>query len=338
MVNIIGNLVYASMVTIIGNLVYASMESVRFRGMFFRALGCAAVIMLVPHLSPIEASVENNKLDDVTSPDLSKKGRFVTFNNDDGEVKIELDFAVPFMKIPTSKRREGNLIQPSLNVNANGLVTVGAMLLVFVTLVPKIVQLFIPQAQATATQNLIPLIGRLDETLRNMDIPTTDCYQKSACWVASNAMAYPFASSKNGSAQWLGSFIENDAMQQAFQHGLNGGDCTTFKCPLSMNAISQILKFGRRIVGNDIADSNAKIAAMNVALPEATPWFPLTDLKKMITAEITRKWKIQHENYHAGQRYIRIFPPPRLHAWFDDMPLSLLFTNFIFNKTSNKKC
>ncbi|KAF6202042.1 hypothetical protein GE061_004439 [Apolygus lucorum] len=75
------------------------------------------------------------------------------------------------------------------------------------------------------------------------------------------------------------------------------------------------------IVGNDIADRNAKIAAMNVALPAATPWVPPTDLKKMIAAEITKKWKIQHENYHAGQRYIRIFPPPRLHAWFDDMPL-----------------
>ncbi|KAF6211198.1 hypothetical protein GE061_014313 [Apolygus lucorum] len=77
----------------------------------------------------------------------------------------------------------------------------------------------------------------------------------------------------------------------------------------------------RGIEGNDIADFNAKIAALEVPLPEATPWFPPTDLKKKIAAELTKRWRVEHENYHAGQRYVRMFPPPRLSAWFSNMPL-----------------
>lgn len=61
--------------------------------------------------------------------------------------QIELDFAIPFIKIPTGTPRNGGVANPTLNVNANGLVTVGAMMFLFVTVVPKIVQLFVPQAQ-----------------------------------------------------------------------------------------------------------------------------------------------------------------------------------------------
>ena len=40
----------------------------------------------------------------------------------------------------------GNVLHPLLEVNAKGLVTVATMLLLFVTIIPKIVKLFIPQA------------------------------------------------------------------------------------------------------------------------------------------------------------------------------------------------
>ena len=52
------------------------------------------------------------------------------------------------------------------------------------------------------------------------------------------------------------------------------------------------------------------------------PWFPPTDLKKEIAANVTQQWKVEHERYHAGHRYVRVFPPPRLHTcWFNNMPL-----------------
>ncbi|BES90207.1 Hypothetical protein NTJ_03015 [Nesidiocoris tenuis] len=207
-----------------------------------------ALLVLLFHATIVLATVEDNKLDKAPKiSDLPKKSRFISFNNDEGEVKVELDFAVPFIKIPTSRSRSGtNELKPGLNVNVNGLATVGAMLFLFVTVVPKVVQLFIPQAQVTATENLIPLMGKLDDALRSMDISTTDCYQRSACWIASNSLVkYPFSSTEGSSSQWLRGFIENEAMQDAFQNGLKGGDCAVYKCPLSMNAISQIIKIGR---------------------------------------------------------------------------------------------
>ncbi|XP_024083332.1 uncharacterized protein LOC106664057 isoform X2 [Cimex lectularius] len=171
---------------------------------------------------------------------LQKKGRFISFNNEEGEIKLELDFAIPFMKIPISNKNAGHLVHPTLNVNTRGLVTVGAMLFLFVTVVPKIVKLFIPHAETTTTESLVPLMRRVEEALQSMDISSTECYQRAACWVAGKT---PLVNS-----EWLETMIENEAVQEAINRGMGGVDCTYYKCPLSMNVISQMFKAGRQLL------------------------------------------------------------------------------------------
>lgn len=73
-----------------------------------------------------------------------KDKQFVFFYN----LQIELDFAVPFMNIPVNPKKlgGGHGLEPLLEVNTKGLVTVGTILIILVTIVPKVVKLFIPQA------------------------------------------------------------------------------------------------------------------------------------------------------------------------------------------------
>nr|XP_024216741.1 uncharacterized protein LOC112210762 [Halyomorpha halys] len=122
-----------------------------------------------------------------TPSESEKRSRFIAFDSEHGEVKVELDFAVPFLKIPLgTKRSGGHILEPLLEVNSRGLVTVATMIFLFITIIPKIVKLFIPHAHVSTTDGLMPLMSRIDEALHSMDIPSTECYQRSACWFGSS--------------------------------------------------------------------------------------------------------------------------------------------------------
>lgn len=61
--------------------------------------------------------------------------------------QVELDFAIPFMKIPVGRKADpGNMMKSNVDVNTRGFLTVGVIMFLFITIVPKIVTLFIPQA------------------------------------------------------------------------------------------------------------------------------------------------------------------------------------------------
>lgn len=62
--------------------------------------------------------------------------------------QIELDFSIPFLNIPVKGRTTNNdgTSYPVIDINTRGLVTVGAIFLFLLTVVPKLLQIFIPQA------------------------------------------------------------------------------------------------------------------------------------------------------------------------------------------------
>ncbi|XP_073999554.1 uncharacterized protein isoform X2 [Rhodnius prolixus] len=173
-----------------------------------------------------------------------KKARLISFNNNEGEIKVELDFAIPFMKIPVGRKADpGNMMKSNVDVNTRGFLTVGVIMFLFITIVPKIVTLFIPQAYATTSETFLPLMSKLDETLRKMDISSGDCYQKTVCWIGSNTQeSSPFSEQ---SVRWLDSLIGNDSARQAFVHGSNHSDCSIFRCPISFTTLANMLKLGK---------------------------------------------------------------------------------------------
>lgn len=72
---------------------------------------------------------------------------WIPLSVDFSNFQVELDFAVPFLKIPLGTKRSGShILEPLLEVNTRGLVTVATMLFLFITIIPKIVKLFIPHA------------------------------------------------------------------------------------------------------------------------------------------------------------------------------------------------
>ncbi|KAL1110406.1 hypothetical protein AAG570_007937, partial [Ranatra chinensis] len=99
---------------------------------------------------------------------------------------IELDFSVPFVHIPIGKRSNTGIIQPTIDVNTRGIVTAGAMVFLFMAIVPKLIQIFIPQAQGPSFDGIMPFMARIDDALQGDDFKSIDCYKKAACWMSNS--------------------------------------------------------------------------------------------------------------------------------------------------------
>ena len=71
------------------------------------------------------------------------------------------------------------------------------------------------------------------------------------------------------------------------------------------------------IHGNEEADRLAKQATNNQE-EIIDPVFPSTDLYQYFNQEARTKWHTEYRNYHAGKKYVDMFPTPPRQPWFQN--------------------
>uniref|UniRef100_A0A146L9E2 Pol polyprotein n=1 Tax=Lygus hesperus TaxID=30085 RepID=A0A146L9E2_LYGHE len=88
----------------------------------------------------------------------------------------------------------------------------------------------------------------------------------------------------------------------------------------------------RGIEGNTLVDERARLSTQIPLRMLVPPCFPHTDLRREFFLNLRRKWREFHSNYHAGRRYVSLFPPPTKQRWFQQLPATTP-TNFIRTMT-----
>ncbi|XP_054264403.1 uncharacterized protein LOC128987532 [Macrosteles quadrilineatus] len=111
--------------------------------------------------------------------------RFLSFNNDASNIRVEMVFAVPFLHIPiggkTVEGPYGNGVTPVVDINAKSLLTASVLLLMLFFVIPKIVRVFVPTApQARAFEE-----GEVSRVIRGVEevfhVNSTACWQQGVC-------------------------------------------------------------------------------------------------------------------------------------------------------------
>ncbi|XP_075223198.1 uncharacterized protein LOC142325382 isoform X2 [Lycorma delicatula] len=120
-----------------------------------------------------------------------RQKRFLTFNNDESNIRVELNFAVPFLQIPiggkTLKHDKGGL-HPVVDVNSKSLITASFLVFVLVYIVPRVIRFFIPNAMTRLSrgnnynESEIGMLFHNTETILNaMKIDADACWQRTVC-------------------------------------------------------------------------------------------------------------------------------------------------------------
>ncbi|KAL4702756.1 hypothetical protein ACJJTC_002296 [Scirpophaga incertulas] len=197
----------------------------------------------------------------------SRKARLFSFNTVNEDIRIDLDFSIPFISIPVKKTMDAaigasGLGLPTININPASLALGGAVVLGTTVLVPLLLKSYamnnphhkylrILEATEFETEDLVSVASKLVTESRTV----RGCALRLACWTGQipaevDAMKLWNTLLNN---RLLSSMINTTAVEDAMISGRHGRDCATYRpCPLTEAhmpmIISNFIMFANKLV------------------------------------------------------------------------------------------
>lgn len=189
------------------------------------------------------------------APENKRLPRFLTFNNDVSNIRVEMVFAVPFLAIPIGGLDEtGNTtVIPKVDINLKSMFATGIIVFMLFFVIPKLVKLYLPpatsnggghKARGLREMDLARILRNVDAALHEHNIDSTACTQKFVCYAASHA-AHRVAHGRGSSLdkivdgvlgiQWLRNLIRVDSIKEALNLSSQENNCQIYhrRCPVT---------------------------------------------------------------------------------------------------------
>ncbi|KAL1460556.1 hypothetical protein WDU94_012533, partial [Cyamophila willieti] len=201
-----------------------------------------------------ETKPSANKRDfEFKSPEDKRVPRFLSFNNDVSNIRVEMVFAVPFLAIPIGGKDEsGNTaVIPQVDINLKSLFATGVIVFMLFFVIPKLVKLYLPPApshRGSKRHRASRILRNVDEALHGHNIDSTACTQKFVCYAVSNAaqrVAHGQGSSLDKivdgvlGIQWLRNLIRVDSIKEALNLSHKQDNCQIYhqRCPVTQGRL-----------------------------------------------------------------------------------------------------
>ncbi|XP_041969596.1 uncharacterized protein LOC121726344 [Aricia agestis] len=185
------------------------------------------------------------------SAEMSRKeARFITFDTDNNDIQVGLDFSIPFIKIPLKKfdaftqfDLEG-LSFPKINVNPSGLAISGFLLIVTSLLAPIFNNAFLGwlpdrRSRDAGLDTQFPM-EVTEKILKN----SRGCPQRFACWLSQKSNRSESLDTWNGLLrnELLSQIFNTTRLVRATARGLKGLNCEAYSpCPINNEALPQLI-------------------------------------------------------------------------------------------------
>ncbi|KAI5746117.1 hypothetical protein M8J77_000034 [Diaphorina citri] len=196
-----------------------------------------------------EKTTANRKDFEFKAPEDKRLPRFLSFNNDVSNIRVEMVFAVPFLAIPIGGKDEsGNTtVIPKVDINLKSLFATGVIVFMLFFVIPKLVKLYLPPApshRGLKDTEFARILRNVDEALHGHNIDSTACTQKFICYAVSNAaqrVAHGQGSSMDKivdgvlGIQWLRNLIRVDSIREAINLSNEENNCQIYhrRCPVT---------------------------------------------------------------------------------------------------------
>ncbi|KAI5706585.1 hypothetical protein M8J75_009574 [Diaphorina citri] len=175
-----------------------------------------------------EKTTANRKFE-FKAPEDKRLPRFLSFNNDVSNIRVEMVFAVPFLAIPIGGKDEsGNTtVIPKVDINLKSLFATGVIVFMLFFVIPKLVKLYLPPApshRGLKDTEFARILRNVDEALHGHNIDSTACTQKFICYAVSNA-----------AQRWLRNLIRVDSIREAINLSNEENNCQIYhrRCPVT---------------------------------------------------------------------------------------------------------
>ncbi|KAK4884479.1 hypothetical protein RN001_000750 [Aquatica leii] len=196
----------------------------------------------------------------------TKQNRLLNFNTDtDGEISIEMQFAVPFIKIPVDKAIDATKGAVA-KVNIAAVVVSAAIALMTGFILPALVKVFslkfnpmmemmeeAGRGGKSESSDLWHVLTLMDQALTENNLDTTSCMQRFVCWATQNTVN-KISNGKATSADkiidgiitsdWINNMVDGTPIHSALKNGLKGISCSREynTCKLSQKTFLTLLK------------------------------------------------------------------------------------------------
>ncbi|XP_053613386.1 uncharacterized protein LOC128676940 [Plodia interpunctella] len=185
-----------------------------------------------------------------------RRARLFSFNTLENDIKVNLEFSIPFLSIPVKKTMDSgfglqSLGLPTVNLNPGALALGGAVVLGTTFVIPLLLKKFANQYPERRYSKMLNnaefdadlLLGFVNELLDSHSVH--GCSLRVACWSGQSAHYGDFMKlwDQVTSNKIISTMVNTTAVEDAMIQGRNGHDCLTFTpCPLQKNHLPQIMK------------------------------------------------------------------------------------------------
>ncbi|XKL62399.1 hypothetical protein PGB90_002232 [Kerria lacca] len=125
-----------------------------------------------------------------------RETKFLTFNNDASNIRVEAVFAIPILAIPVGGKSvstdSSSVTFPNVDINVKSIISMAGLFFMLFFVIPKLIQIYLPQkltphnAQNSITNNLNTITERIDDALQTYNNDIESCAQKAICWILNN--------------------------------------------------------------------------------------------------------------------------------------------------------
>ncbi|XP_063831232.1 uncharacterized protein LOC135080520 isoform X1 [Ostrinia nubilalis] len=189
-----------------------------------------------------------------------RQSRFFTFNTVNDDIRIDLDFSVPFISIPVKKTVENfgtSLGLPTINVNPASLALGGVMVIATTVLIPFLVKNYaydyphrryakLLQVADFDNSEFLDFASQMLSDTRSV----RGCALRVACWTGQMPDSTDFMRTWDQVLRnkLLSTMVNATAVHDAMLSGHAGRDCSTYNpCPLQEHHFPLLVKHITRV-------------------------------------------------------------------------------------------
>ncbi|XP_061384565.1 uncharacterized protein LOC116773325 isoform X2 [Danaus plexippus] len=179
-----------------------------------------------------------------------RQGKTFTFDLEDENVEVALDFSVPFVKIPFKKTLNAlsgfgfhEMNFPKININPIA-ITLGGLIVVFTTLFIPILNKTFGWHSLDRTSRDESLVHLANDISEKLVANSRRCPERIACWINQKTQRPEDLKTLKEimSNHLVSAFVNATTVEEAALNGLMGKNCQAYiPCPIEENSISKIL-------------------------------------------------------------------------------------------------
>ncbi|XP_075982930.1 uncharacterized protein LOC142981127 [Anticarsia gemmatalis] len=184
---------------------------------------------------------------------VGRQAKFFSFNVMEEDITIDLDFNIPFIKIPVKKTTDsvyGLTEFPTININPASIALGGAVVLGTTVLIPFLLKYYTyhhdDYRYARILDNAEFGADALLDFAQQMVMNShgfRGCPLRLACWAAQREVADPHAIlNQITNNKLLSSMVNSSAVEDAMISGMHGRSCSSYgPCPLQEHHLPVIM-------------------------------------------------------------------------------------------------